>query len=83
MRRHTAKWNATWVSSMLWANGVWGAVESWHAAEQPDLKQALENAPVLKTEPLGEPALLMTPSGWSMWLVRWATNLSPIARIGA
>jgi len=29
---------------------------SWTVAEQPGLKQALENAPILHTESLGEPA---------------------------
>jgi hypothetical protein len=32
------------------------AVEPWTAVEPPDLRRELENAPVLRTESLGEPA---------------------------
>jgi hypothetical protein len=41
--------------------------EPWRVREQPDLKQALENAPVLKTESLGEPARGVNV--WERWLV--------------
>jgi outer membrane protein assembly factor BamB len=40
---------------------------TWTAVEQPDLKQALENAPLLKTESLGEPARGVNV--WERWLV--------------
>ena len=33
-----------------------GSGGSWDVAEQPELKQALENARALKTESLGTPA---------------------------
>lgn len=40
---------------------------SWDVAEQPELKQALENAPVLETESLGTPARGVNV--WERWLV--------------
>jgi hypothetical protein len=39
----------------------------WRFAEQPELKQALEEAPVLQTESLGEPARGVNV--WERWLV--------------
>ena len=39
----------------------------WRAVEQPELKQALERAPVLKTESLVEPARGVNV--WERWLV--------------
>jgi YVTN family beta-propeller protein len=42
---------------MLVVSRSLAAGEPWRAAEQPDLKQALEQAPVLQTESLGEPHL--------------------------
>jgi outer membrane protein assembly factor BamB len=48
-----------------------GATEAsaatWGFAEQPELKQALEDAPVLETESLGEPARGVNV--WERWLV--------------
>ncbi len=41
--------------------------EAWPVVEQPELKQALENAPVLRTESLGEPARGVNV--WERWLV--------------
>ncbi|MBC8218613.1 MAG: hypothetical protein H8E73_09120, partial [Planctomycetes bacterium] len=41
--------------------------EAWRAAEQSELKEALEGAPVLKTESLGEPALGVNV--WERWMV--------------
>src|SRR5262249_50794425 len=43
------------------------AAEPWRAVEQPELRQALERAPVLKPEPLGEPARGV--NSWENWLV--------------
>ena len=41
--------------------------EVWRAADQPGLKNALESAPVLETESLGEPARGVNV--WERWLV--------------
>lgn len=43
------------------------AAEPWLAAEQPELQQALEQAPVLPTESLGEPARGVNV--WERWMV--------------
>ncbi len=43
------------------------ATEPWHVVEQPELKQALEKAPVLQTESLGEPARGVNV--WERWFV--------------
>jgi hypothetical protein len=43
------------------------AGEPWRAVEQPELKQALEGAPVLRTESLGEPARGVNV--WERWMV--------------
>ena len=43
------------------------AGEPWQAVEQPELKEALERAPVLQTESLGEPARGVNV--WERWLV--------------
>ena len=43
------------------------AREPWHAAEQRDLEQALERAPLLQTESLGEPARGVNV--WERWMV--------------
>ena len=40
---------------------------AWHATEQPELKEALEHAPVLQTESLGEPARGVNV--WERWMV--------------
>jgi len=40
---------------------------SWPVTEQPDLKQALEHAPVLQAESLGAPALGVNV--WERWMV--------------
>ena len=40
---------------------------AWSVAEQPELKQALEDAPALQTESLGEPARGVNV--WERWLV--------------
>jgi len=51
--------NAVWwiglsAAAMLMVSQRRAAGEPWRAVEQPDLKQALEQAPVLQTESLGE-----------------------------
>ena len=43
------------------------ADQPWHAVEQPELKQALEKAPLLETESLGEPARGVNV--WERWMV--------------
>ena len=43
------------------------AAEPWRAVEQPELQQALERAPVLQPESLGEPARGV--NSWENWLV--------------
>src|SRR5438445_6946865 len=74
-------------SVMYWM-GVCGFVVSrtgaadqpWHAVEQPELKQALEQAPLLRTESLGEPArgvqpwlhdAVPNPNGKSWNVLQW------------
>jgi len=44
-----------------------GSGATWRAREQPELKDALERAPVLQTESLGEPARGVNV--WERWLV--------------
>jgi outer membrane protein assembly factor BamB len=44
-----------------------GSGATWRATEQPELKEALEQAPVLLTESLGEPARGVNV--WERWLV--------------
>ena len=52
---------------------LWGltsrlyAGDPWRVVDQPDLKQALDNAPVLRTESLGEPARGVNV--WERWMV--------------
>jgi hypothetical protein len=43
------------------------AAEGWRPMEQPDLKAALENVPMLHPESLGEPARGVNV--WERWLV--------------
>jgi outer membrane protein assembly factor BamB len=52
---------------MILAAGRGVAGEAWRAVEQPELKEALERAPVLQTESLGEPARGVNV--WERWLV--------------
>lgn len=58
-----------WLLAAMILVAGWGpaAAEPWRAAEQPDLKQALETAPALQTESLGEPARGVNT--WEHWLV--------------
>ena len=43
------------------------AEDPWRVSEQPELKEALEHAPVLQTESLGEPARGVNV--WERWFV--------------
>ena len=52
---------------MLVASRCPAAGQPWRAAEQPELKQALEQAPLLRTESLGEPARGVNV--WERWMV--------------
>jgi len=61
-------WRMAWCAAMIFAAGPAAAAEGpWRAADQPELKQALEKAPVLKVESLGEPARGVNV--WERWLV--------------
>jgi hypothetical protein len=65
MDMSSAWWMVLSVAAMSVAERA--AAEPWHAVEQPELKQALEDAPVLQTESLGEPARGVNV--WERWLV--------------
>ena len=54
-------------AAVLIATQVASAGEPWRVVEQPDLEQALERAPILQTESLGEPARGVNV--WERWLV--------------
>jgi hypothetical protein len=43
----------SWIAALLLMGGVCAAGEPWRVVEQPELKQALADAPLLKTESLG------------------------------
>jgi len=60
-------WLVGWAAVTLLAGRGEAAGEPWRAAEQPELKQALEKAPLLKTESLGEPARGVNV--WERWMV--------------
>ena len=60
-------WTVLCAAAMLVVSRGLDAGEPWRAAEQPELKQALESAPVLKTESLGEPARGVNV--WERWMV--------------
>ena len=61
-------WSAGVCAAFIVLAGPGAAIgEPWRALEQPELKQALESAPVLKTESLGEPARGVNT--WEHWLV--------------
>jgi hypothetical protein len=55
------------ISAVWWIGWSVAASEPWRAVEQPELKQLLEEAPVLPTESLGEPARGVQP--WEHWSV--------------
>lgn len=52
---------------MIAASAAGAGEGTWHAVDQPDLKRALEQAPVLRTETLGEPARGVNV--WERWMV--------------
>ena len=54
-------------SVSILALGLADAAESWRVSEQPGLKDALERAPLLRTESLGEPARGVNV--WERWMV--------------
>ena len=58
-----------WSTLILAACAVLADAERWRAADQPELKQALEHAPLLETESLGEPA-----RGVNVWERRMEPN---------
>ncbi len=60
-------WMGLCAATMLAGSRSLVAGEQWRAAEQPELKGALANAPVLKTESLGEPARGVNV--WERWMV--------------
>lgn len=51
----------------LLADGQVAAAEPWRVVDQPELKQALERAPLLETESLGAPARGVNV--WERWMV--------------
>jgi hypothetical protein len=61
------RWLAWCAAVTFLAGGEAAAEESWPVVEQPELKQALLNAPLLKTESLGEPARGVNV--WERWMV--------------
>jgi hypothetical protein len=69
MSARAATWIATIAGAALGAGRLASAVaaEPWPIAEQPDLAQALERAPLLATEALGEPARGVNV--WERWFV--------------
>jgi outer membrane protein assembly factor BamB len=63
-------WNTTVLLTFLLTCSATASsvdTEPWPVVEQPELKEALENAPVLQTESLGEPARGVNV--WERWLV--------------
>ncbi len=60
-------WNVVCAAAMLGVGVPAAAAEPWPAVEQPELKRELENAPLLKTEALGEPARGVNV--WERWMV--------------
>ncbi|MEK6706275.1 MAG: hypothetical protein AABZ06_10845 [Bdellovibrionota bacterium] len=60
-------WIGCGIVSMLVMSRGLSAGEQWHSVEQPELKQALEEAPVLPIESLGEPARGVNT--WEHWAV--------------
>ena len=62
-----ACWFGIGLCSVLVMSSVNVAGAPWVVVEQPDLKQALEQAPVLQTESLGEPARGVNV--WERWFV--------------
>jgi len=67
MSTNTGWWATLCMAAMWTAAPSLAAGEPWRVVEQSELKQALERAPVLQTEPLGEPARGVNV--WERWFV--------------
>jgi len=67
MRTIRVGWMVLCAAATLLVGRGSAAAEPWRAAEQPELKQALEKAPLLQTESLGEPARGLNV--WERWMV--------------
>jgi hypothetical protein len=67
MSMNAVLWIGCGVAAMLVMSQGLSAVEQWRVVEQPELKQALEEAPVLPIESLGEPARGVNT--WEHWAV--------------
>jgi outer membrane protein assembly factor BamB len=67
MNTNRVGWMGLWAIALLPIDNAWAAGEPWRAVDQPELKQALESAPILQTESLGEPARGVNV--WERWLV--------------
>ena len=62
MTRRAVAWLSVFAAVVLAASQAVAAAEPWRVAEQPEVKQTFERAPVLQTESSGEP--------WESWLDR-------------
>jgi len=60
-------WTSVLAASLFAQAGGAAAAGPWRAADQPELKESLEKAPLLQTESLGEPARGVNV--WERWLV--------------
>ena len=67
MNKNSVVWTRFCAAALGMLAPLLAAAEPWRIVEQPDLQQALENAPVLQTESLGEPARGVNV--WERWLV--------------
>ena len=67
MSTNAVWWIGFYAAVMLAVNQCSAADEGWRAVEQPELEQALEQAPLLQTESLGEPARGVNV--WERWFV--------------
>ena len=60
-------WARVCAAAILMTDRCVAAEIPWRVVEQPDLKQAIEKAPVLRSESLGEPERGVNV--WERWLV--------------
>jgi hypothetical protein len=67
MNTSRVQWMVWYAAVTLLPCPVLAAAEPWHADAQPELKQTLERAPLLKTESVGEPARGVNV--WERWMV--------------
>ncbi len=67
MRTKAVSWIGFFAGALLEVGPAVSAQDPWPVAEQPELKGALENAPLLRTESLGEPARGVNV--WERWFV--------------